>query len=249
VDRKPLAGQTALVTGGAGGIGRRIVEVFADAGARVCLSDVRTVEGAAAAANLQNAGLDVRFAAVDITDPESADAVVKQTVRSFGRIDHLVNSAGLDSPLGKAWEEDEQHWRQIIDVDLNGQWWCAKAVIPQMIEQGHGRIIFISSVAAWKWSGTSVAYNAAKAGVVGLTYALASELEPHGILVNAVAPGPTGSTGRPIFAAEREQLVAALPLGFGGADPVAEACLYLAEKSGDWVSGTVLNVSGGYSKR
>jgi NAD(P)-dependent dehydrogenase (short-subunit alcohol dehydrogenase family) len=243
-----LRGQVVLVTGGAGGIGRRIAQMFGECGASTVVADIREDDGRAVTEELRRAGVDAQYSGVDITNPSSVEAMVSDVLSHFGRVDILVNSAGLDSPLGRAWEEDEQHWQKIIDVDLNGAWWCAKAVIPHMIAKRSGRIIFISSVAAWKWSGTSVAYNAAKAGVIGLTYALASELEPHGILVNAIAPGPTGSTGREIPPEERERLLPALPLGFGGADPVAHACLYLAAESGRWVSGSVLNVSGGYWK-
>jgi NAD(P)-dependent dehydrogenase (short-subunit alcohol dehydrogenase family) len=93
--------------------------------------------------------------------------------------------------------------------------------------------------------GTSVAYNAAKAGLNGLTFGLARQLEPHGILVNTVAPGPTGNTGEPMMEDERAREAATYPLGLGGPEPVAHACLYLAGHGGNWVSGTVLNVTGG----
>jgi NAD(P)-dependent dehydrogenase (short-subunit alcohol dehydrogenase family) len=114
-----------------------------------------------------------------------------------------------------------------------------------MINSKSGRIIMISSESAYRATlAVSAAYNAAKAGVVGLTIALAKQLEPHGILVNAIAPGPTGTGNRPTKKEELEQN-AIYPLGLGGPAPVARACLYLAGHGGNWISGSVLNVSGG----
>jgi NAD(P)-dependent dehydrogenase (short-subunit alcohol dehydrogenase family) len=115
-----------------------------------------------------------------------------------------------------------------------------------MIVARSGRIVFIGSVASRRANRhTTVAYNAAKAGLNGLAIGLAKQLEPHGILVNTVAPGPTGSTGEPMTEAQKAAEDELYPLGLGGPEPVAQACLYLAGPGGDWVSGTVLNVSGG----
>ena len=164
----------------------------------------------------------------------------------FGRIDLLVNDAGLDAPPGEPWTIGEEHWRRVIDTDLSGAWWCTQAVLPHMMQRNTGRVIFISSGSARIGAPEiSVAYNAAKAGLVGLTVGLAVHLEPYGILVNAIAPGPTG-TGEPMTAAERANHERQFPLGIVGPQPIADACLYLARSSGDWVSGTVLNVSGGW---
>jgi NAD(P)-dependent dehydrogenase (short-subunit alcohol dehydrogenase family) len=172
--------------------------------------------------------------------------MVESTLARFGSVDILVNVAGIDAPPGAAWEIDADHWREVIDVDLTGQWWCARAVLPHMMERGSGRIIFISSGSARVGDhDISVAYNAAKAGLIGLTIGLSVQLESSGILVNAVAPGSTG-TGRPIDPETLATFADELPLGVGGPEPVAHACLYLARPSGDWVSGTVMNVSGGW---
>jgi NAD(P)-dependent dehydrogenase (short-subunit alcohol dehydrogenase family) len=155
----------------------------------------------------------------------------------------LVNNAGIDAPTGFAAELSREHWRDVIETDLTGPWWCTQSVIPHMIQRRSGRIIFISS-RSWQ-SGSarlSVAYNAAKAGLVGLTIGLSAQLEPFGILVNAIAPGPTGTGRGPVSEAQDTEQY---PLGIRGPQPVAHACLYLARESGDWISGTVLNVSGG----
>jgi NAD(P)-dependent dehydrogenase (short-subunit alcohol dehydrogenase family) len=241
-----LIGKVAIVTGAAGGIGACIASVFATDGASVMLADIQAAQVEAQATRLVEEGRYAAFQPVDIGDPDSARRMVAATLTRFGGIDIIVNCAAIDAPRGLAWEVDDQHWRRIIDIDLSGSWWCAKAVIPHMIERRAGRIIFISSTAARRGiHGVSVAYNAAKAGLLGLTIGLAKQLEPHGILVNAVAPGATGNTGEPMTPEEIERDNATYPLGFGGPEPIADACLYLARPSGNWISGSVLNVSGG----
>ena len=237
-----LAGKVAIVTGAAGGIGSCIARAFANAGARLILADINVGGASVLAERLPEA----RAVRVDITDPDSARAMAAEAVAAFGAIDILVSCAGIDAPRGCAWELPDAHWRRVIDADLSGSWWCAKACIPQMIARRSGRIIFIGSVASRRGNRvTTVAYNAAKAGLNGLAFGLAKQLEPHGILVNTIAPGPTGNTGEPMTEDEFAAEAGLYPLPLGGPEPVAHACLYLAGPSGDWISGTVLNVSGG----
>jgi NAD(P)-dependent dehydrogenase (short-subunit alcohol dehydrogenase family) len=241
-----LSGKVVIVTGAAGGIGSCISQFFAACGASLLLADIRVAECAELAKSLQRQGHRATAIAVDVVDPVSAENMVSVTIKEFGLIDVLINCAGIDAPRGLAWELNDQHWRRVIDADLSGSWWCSKAVIPHMIERRSGRIIFIGSVAARRGNrSTSVAYNAAKAGLNGLTIGLAKQLEPYGILVNTVAPGPTGNTGEPMTEEEVAAENAQYPLGLGGPEPIAHACLYLARNSGNWVSGSVLNVSGG----
>ena len=242
-ERGELSGRVAIITGAAQGIGRCIAESFAKDGAAVLIADIQVEKAAAVTRKLSEAGHDAASCAVDITDPDSADAMVATCLERFGSLDILVNNAGIDAPTGFATDVSRDDWREVIDTDLTGQWWCTQSVMPHMIARGGGRIIFISS-RSWQ-SGSarlSVAYNAAKAGLVGLTIGLSVQLEPFGILVNAVAPGPTGTGRGPVSEAEGPDR---FPLGILGPEPVAHACLYLARESGDWVSGTVLNVSGG----
>lgn len=238
----PLTAKTAIVTGAAGGIGAEIARTFAHAGANLVLADRNLEAAAALAATLPRASA----VHVDITDPASARALAAATLETHGAIDILIACAGLDAPRGIAWDEPDDLWRLVIDTDLSGAWWTAKAVIPTMIAQHAGRIVFIGSVASRRANRTTtVAYNAAKAGLNGLAIGLAKQLEPHQILVNTIAPGPTGNTGEPMTPAEIEAENALYPLGLGGPTPIAQACLYLAGPAGAWVSGTILNVSGG----
>ena len=165
------------------------------------LADIQDVKVRAVAAELVETGLSASSAEVDVCDPDSVRQMVAQTVDRHGRIDVLINDAAIDAPPGLEWEETDEHWNRIIDTDLSGAWWCTKSVIPHMIRARRGRIIFISSVSARVGDlRTSVAYNAAKAGLIGLTIGLSLQLERYGILVNAIAPGATGNTGQPVEA-------------------------------------------------
>ena len=241
-----LSGRIAIVTGAAQGIGRRIAEFLAEDGATVVVADIQEEKANEVAAALRDSGGEATAVAVDVADPAAAEAMVATTLERHGAVDLLVNDAGIDAPPGPAWEISEDHWRQVIGTNLSGSWWCARAVIPHMKERRSGRIIFISSGSARIGEhDISVAYNASKAGIIGLTIGLSVHLEPFNILVNAVAPGPTG-TGQPMTERQREDYTRLFPLGVGGPDPVAHACRYLAGSSGDWISGAVLNVSGGW---
>lgn len=237
--------KTVIVTGVAGGIGGCVARHFAAAGARVMAVDIRADALRATIDEIRAGGGVIEATALDITDPVAVRAMAAKTKELFGPIDVLVHAAAIDAPRGLAWECDNSHWQQIIDVDLNGAFWCAKAVIPDMIERRQGRVILISSVSAKIGStSTSAAYNAAKAGIVGMVIGLAKQLEQHNVLVNAVAPGSIG-TGEPMNAEEIAYEAANYPIPIVGPDPVARACLYLAGSGGSWTSGSVLNVSGG----
>jgi NAD(P)-dependent dehydrogenase (short-subunit alcohol dehydrogenase family) len=234
-----------IVTGAAGGIGRAIAAAFAGHGYRTMLADIRENEVAKLASEISIAGGEAKSKLVDITSASSVADMVDATTAQFASVDVLVHAAGLDAPRADVWHLDDELWDRIIEVNLTSAWKCAKAVLPAMAAKKAGRIIFISSIASWRASRTTaVAYNAAKAGINGLTIGLAKQLEPYGILVNAIAPGPTG-TGEPMTAAEIDADRELFPIPIAGAQPIADACLYLAGPSGAWISGTTLNVSGG----
>jgi NAD(P)-dependent dehydrogenase (short-subunit alcohol dehydrogenase family) len=237
--------RVTIVTGAAGGIGRDLVAALAAQGDRLLISDINVAAVQRLAARLRKAGHEVEATGVDIVQPDSTRAMATLARDTYGRIDALIHAAGIDAPPGKAWRLDDSHWRQVIDADLNGAWWCTKAVLPQMLKQKSGRIVLIGSVAGRTGNGvTSPAYNAAKAGINGLAIGLSAQVEAAGVRVNVVAPGPTG-TGNAMSTAERRAYRRQHPLGEGGTRPVVEACLFLLGPGGDWMSGSVLNVSGG----
>jgi NAD(P)-dependent dehydrogenase (short-subunit alcohol dehydrogenase family) len=241
-----VAQTVTVVTGAAGGVGSDICRNLSAKGGRLVLADVRPDALQNIADELADGAADILSVVTDIADPGAAAELAERTLAAFGRVDALVNNAGLDSPRGWAWEIDERSWRETVDVDLSGQWWCTKAFLPAMMAQRSGRVIFISSAAA-KLGGTgwSPAYAAAKAGLLGLTTALAVQLEGHGVRVNAIVPGTLGSSGNPLTETEKEQYLAKYPLGFGGTAPVVHAVDYLLGPGGDWLSGAYLNVTGG----
>jgi NAD(P)-dependent dehydrogenase (short-subunit alcohol dehydrogenase family) len=239
-----LSGSVAIVTGAAQGIGERVAEFLVRDGASVMIADIQGEKAQQVSTRLQAGNGDVDWTRLDITDPADAESLVTTTLTRFGAIDVLVNNAGIDAPLSEAWKMSADEWREIIDTDLSGAWWCSRAVIPHMMSRRSGKVIFISSVSARDpHPHISVAYGAAKAGIIGLALALSSQLEGYGIRVNAIMPGPTG-TGRTMTDQERDTFESH-PMGPGGPDPVADACLYLSRSSGDSISGAVLNLTRG----
>lgn len=231
-----------IVTGAAQGIGECTARTLHARGYQVFLTDIQSEKVAAVAAEL-----GVGWSAVDICDPGSTSRMVGEAVDALGRVGALVNVAGIDGPYRASDEVDPEHWRKIIDADLSGPWWCIQSVLPHMLDQGGGRIVSIASIAGvFPCEGISVAYAAAKAGVIGMTMSLAQDLESRGILVNSVAPGVIGSTGEPMPPGELDQYRKDFPLGEGGPQPVADAVDYLLGPGGRWISGTVMNVTGGF---
>jgi NAD(P)-dependent dehydrogenase (short-subunit alcohol dehydrogenase family) len=241
-----LDGLCTIVTGAARGIGAEIATLLAGHGARVMLADLDLDGATEVASRLREGGGEAEAHHVDIADPAAATRLAEETETRFGAVHALVNNAGIDAPVCSAWDMDEQHWHRLVDVNLSGGWWCTRAVLPPMMAQRFGKVVFISSVAGRVGSERySPAYAAAKAGLLGLTVGLAAQVEQFGIRVNAITPGATGTTGTPMPGDERADLLARFPLGLVGPAPTAHAVRYLLDGSGDWISGAVLNISGG----
>jgi len=182
-----LSGRFAVVTGGAQGIGRAIVERFLDSGAAVAIWDRDRALAEKTAGELK-ARNRIAAVAVDVTKLAEVERARDATKAAFGRIDILVNNAGIAGPNIKTWEYPPAAWAQVMSINLDGPFHCCRALVPDMIAQNYGRIVNIASIAGKEGNPRMVPYSASKAGVIGLTKALGKELATDGICVNAVAP-------------------------------------------------------------
>jgi NAD(P)-dependent dehydrogenase (short-subunit alcohol dehydrogenase family) len=243
-----LADAVAVITGAAGpnGLGFATARLMAEHGARVAVLDLARAEPQAAAARLPGEHLGL---ACDVTDRASCEAAVAMVLARWGRVDVLVNNAGITQPR-RTVEITEADYDAVLDVSLRGTLLMSQAVIPAMQRQRGGSIVCISSVSAQRGGGIvgGPHYSAAKAGVLGLARAMARELGPDGIRVNAIAPGLIETDillGR-LDDARKAEIARGIPLGrLGEAADVAGACLYLASGLSRYCTGITLDVNGG----
>ena len=241
-----LAGKTAIITGGAKGIGRVTAQKFIEAGAAGALWDIDEKAGQAAAGELKSNGAEVRFYKVNTAEMPSVATATELVVQDFGGIDILINNAGItrDATLKKM---SVLQWQQVVDVNLTGVFNCTKAVYPFLVERGGGRILTAASVVAHNGNFGQTNYVAAKAGVIGMTKVWAREFGRKGITVNAVAPGFIQTEMVETVPSEiLEGVASRTPLGrLGEAQDIAHAYLFLASEEAAFITGTVLNVDGG----
>lgn len=234
-----LTDRVALVTGAASGIGAEVAAALTGQGARVAGADLAEVTGCASAHR------------VDVSDPDAVDACVREVVEQHGRLDILVNSAGI-ALLDPALDLGIEAWRRTLDVNLTGSWLMAQAAGRVMVEQGYGRIVNLASQAASSGLEKHAAYCASKAGINGFTRTLAVEWGPHGVTVNAVSPtvvltdlgrkawdNPAGTAHRGEIPARR----------FAEPSEIAAAVVYLASAEAAMVNGAELKVDGGFTAR
>ena len=240
----PLAGKTALVTGAARGIGYAIAARLATDGARVAVLDLDTAVAKEAAERIGPSALALT---ADVTVAGEVEAAVRQVDAAFGRLDILVNNAGITGRSFPIWELSDEDWRRVIDVDLTSVFYCCRSAVRVMLEQGSGRIVNIASIAGKEGNPTLVPYSAAKAGVIGLTKALAKEVCTRGILVHAVAPAVIGTE----LLQQMEQstvnlLVSKIPMGrVGRPEEVAALVAWLVSDDCSFTTGAVHDLSGG----
>lgn len=242
-----LAGRRAVVTGGSRGIGAAIVRAFAAEGAHVAFCHVDDeAEAAATIAAAGAIGLSPTASPCDVSSPEAVTAFFTEVEASQGPTDILVNNAGIS--ISRRFEDmSVAEFDLVVGVHLRGTFLCARQVYPGMKERRDGRIINVTSQLAFK-GGTDLAhYCAAKAGIVGLTKALASEGAPHNVLVNAIAPGPVETQILHVLSQQwRDRKLAELPIGrFAQPDEIAPTAVYLASADGAYVVGATLHVNGG----
>jgi NAD(P)-dependent dehydrogenase (short-subunit alcohol dehydrogenase family) len=236
----------AVVTGAAKGIGRAIAARLLTAGAAVCLWDWAPETLTSTAHDLRTLGA-VEAVTVDVTDPAAVSAAVQATWERLGGIDILVNNAGISGPNHPLWEYPLEAWRQVVEVNLLGTFYCCRAVVPVMLQGGYGRIINIASIAGKEGNPQASAYSASKAGVIGLTKSLGKELARHGILVNCVTPAAVETD---LFQQMTPEHIAymrsRIPMGrFGQPTEIAALVAWLASEECSFSTGGVFDISGG----
>ena len=241
-----LENKVAIITGGANGIGLAACERFAEEGAQVIMADFDEVAGKEQEAVLRSKELDVTFLQLDVVDRQSVSNLVEQTIKKYGKIDVLINNAGITQDATLLKMEPEQ-FQNVLNVNLIGVFNCTQTVVPYMLENGSGKVINTSSVSGVYGNFGQTNYAATKAAVVGMTKTWAKELGRKGINVNAVAPGFTVTAmveKRPDKVIDQMKSIVSLQR-LGKPRDIANAYLFLASDESDYVHGHVLHVDGG----
>ncbi len=248
-----LTGKTAIVTGAGQGIGHAIAEALANAGANIVVADLNTETGQAAAEHFETLGVKSLFIETNVAQSDSVEAMVSQAVEHFGQVDILVNNAGIvkNTP---ALEVSDDEWQRIMNVNVNGVFWCSRAIAKHMLERGGGAIVNIASMSGMivNKPQPQTSYNVSKAAVIMLTKSLAAEWSSQGIRVNSVSPGYIGTELVKNVLAQSEEWSRVwhdmTPIGhIGEPEDVANAVLYLASDAAKFATGTNLVVDGGYT--
>jgi 2-dehydro-3-deoxy-L-rhamnonate dehydrogenase (NAD+) len=241
-----LTGRNAVVTGGAQGIGRAIVERFLESGAVVAIWD-RDIDLAKKTANeLQKRGRIATFA-TNVTNYSDVERARDETIKALGRIDILVNNAGIAGPNVKTWDYPLQAWQDVLSINLNGPFHCCRAVAPAMIAQNYGRIVNIASIAGKEGNPNAPAYSASKAGLIALTKSLGKELASHDISVNCITPAAAKTA---IFDQMTQEhidfMLSKIPRGrFVTVEEIASLVAFCASSDCSFTTGAVFDISGG----
>jgi NAD(P)-dependent dehydrogenase (short-subunit alcohol dehydrogenase family) len=248
-----LTDRVALVTGGASGIGFSTAQALAEAGARVTIADLRQDAISAATAKLKETGHAADGVVMDVTSSKRVAEVADDLAQKRGRIDILVNNAGIARSQTAAEEVDDEHWLNVLDVNLNGTFWCARAFGKHMLKQGAGVIVNVGSMSGFIVNRPQAQsyYNASKAAVHQLTKSLAAEWTPRGVRVNAVAPTYI-ATPINAFADKSSEMyrrwIDGTPMArLGEPEEVASVILFLASDAASLMTGSIVLVDGGYS--
>jgi 3-oxoacyl-[acyl-carrier protein] reductase len=241
-----LEGKVAIVTGSAQGIGRAIALNLAGGGASVALTDMRASQLDEVVKAIEAQGGKAIRHCVDVTDRDAVQKMVDQTLETWGKIDILVNNAGItrDNLVLRMKIED---WRAVLKTNLDGAFYCIQAVLPSMVRQRYGRILNIASVVAQAGNVGQANYISSKAGIIGLTKAVAAEVARRNITVNAVAPGFIATSMTENLPAEiKEKMLSLIPIGRMGTDTeIAAGVRFLVSEEARYITGHVLNINGG----
>lgn len=243
-----LKDKTAVITGGSSGIGKSICELFVEHGAKVVVSDLDEEAGLKLVENLNKNGEMAHFVKTDVSSASSCKAMVEQAVNKFGRLDIAVNNAGIADGETATGDKDLDHWRKVIDVNLNGVFYCMRYEIPEILKQGGGAIVNMGSILSTVGFATASAYVAAKHGMMGLTKNAALEYASKNIRINAIGPAFINT---PLLASMDDdtigQLKKAHPIGrLGEPKEVAELALWLCSSHASFCHGGYYPVDGGY---
>ena len=252
LDRFSLHDHVGIVTGGGQGLGKAFCHAYAEAGAHIVVAELNPDTGRETAAEVEALGRRALFAQTDVRDRGSVGDMVVHVLDAFGRIDFLMNNAGIVH-----WEDaqtvSEADWRNVIDVNLNGLFYCSQAVAVPMIERRSGRIVNIASMSGdiVNRPQAQASYNASKAAVIHLTRSLAAEWAPHNVRVNAIAPGYMRTAMTQSFLEDPNYggiWIKGIPMDrFGEPDDLAPVAIFLASDASSYITGTTITVDGGYT--
>jgi 3-oxoacyl-[acyl-carrier protein] reductase len=246
MNRIDLSGRVAVVTGGAQGIGRAVVERFLASGASVAIWDRDEELAEATASELVGMGPISAFE-VEVTDLAAVERTRDATIDAYQRIDILVNNAGISGPNKPTWEYPKQAWDEVIAINLTGPFHCCRAIVPGMIAQNYGRIVNVASIAGKEGNPNAPAYSASKAGLIALTKSLGKELAGYDISVNCVTPAAAKTA---IFAQMTQQhidyMLAKIPRArFVDVEEIAATIAFAASAECSFTTGAVFDLSGG----
>ncbi len=243
-----IKGKVAIVTGGSSGIGKAAAELYAAYGAKVVVSDINQQLGEAVANQIKEKGGEAIFVTADVSKYGDCENLVAETVKAFGSLDIAFNNAGIGGESNPAADMSVEGWLKVIDVNLNSVFYCMKLQLAQMLKQGKGAIVNMSSILGQVGFNTAAAYVAAKHGVIGLTKTAALEYSAQGIRINAVGPAFINTPLLDNLSPELKQaLVSQHPIGrLGEANEVAELVVWLSSDKASFVTGNYYAVDGGY---